>query len=191
MPHCPGEQPTCSAPTTSTAAASSTPSPPGAFVPLRTFVPPGAFVPLAAVFGALVPLPLAGTFVAVSFVDRRCEKGQTRVSHRRGRARAGASHNNGYNNSIGYVLRRDLRYCRYTATSILCLVGPVEMSNEQAVAANQKLQDSLAQQVTLRRQNQDLVSVISQEQSPEYIAGSAKALPQAGPERPPPHRTTD
>src|SRR2546421_5319392 len=46
----------------------------------------------------------------------------------------------------------------------------------QAVAANQKLQDSLAQQATLRRQNQDLVSVISQEQSPEYIAGSAKTL---------------
>src|SRR5438270_11469887 len=46
----------------------------------------------------------------------------------------------------------------------------------QAVAANQKLQDSLAQQATLRRQNQDLVSVISQEQSPEYIADSAKTL---------------
>jgi len=46
----------------------------------------------------------------------------------------------------------------------------------QAVAANQKLQDYLAQQATLRRQNQDLVYVISQEQSPEYIADSAKTL---------------
>ena len=46
----------------------------------------------------------------------------------------------------------------------------------QAVSANQKLQDYLAQEATLRRQNQDLVYVISQEQSPEYIAGSAKAL---------------
>src|SRR2546425_10960143 len=46
----------------------------------------------------------------------------------------------------------------------------------QAVSANQKLQDYLAQEATLRRQNQDLVYVISQEQSPEYIAGSARAL---------------
>ena len=46
----------------------------------------------------------------------------------------------------------------------------------QAVAANQKMQDYLAQQATLKRQNQDLVYVISQEQSPEYVAGSAKAL---------------
>jgi hypothetical protein len=46
----------------------------------------------------------------------------------------------------------------------------------QAVSANQKLQDYLAQQATLRRQNQDLVYVISQEQSPGYIADSARAL---------------
>jgi len=46
----------------------------------------------------------------------------------------------------------------------------------QAVSANQKLQDYLTQEATLRRQNQDLVYVISQEQSPEYIAASAKAL---------------
>ena len=51
----------------------------------------------------------------------------------------------------------------------------------QAVAANQKLQDSLAQQATLRRQNQDLVSIISQEQSPEYIAEHAKGLVPADP----------
>jgi hypothetical protein len=46
----------------------------------------------------------------------------------------------------------------------------------QAVAANQRMQDYLAQQAMLRRQNQDLVYVISQEQSPGYIAGAAKAL---------------
>jgi hypothetical protein len=46
----------------------------------------------------------------------------------------------------------------------------------QAVSANQKLQDYLAQQATLRRQNQDLVYVVSQEQSPGYIADSARAL---------------
>ena len=46
----------------------------------------------------------------------------------------------------------------------------------QAVTANQRLQDYQAQQAILRRQNQDLVFVISQEQSPEYIAGAAKVL---------------
>jgi len=46
----------------------------------------------------------------------------------------------------------------------------------QAVTANQRMQDYQAQQAILRRQNQDLVYVISQEQSPQYIAGAAKAL---------------
>jgi len=46
----------------------------------------------------------------------------------------------------------------------------------QAVAANQKLQDIYTQQVTLQRENQDLVNVIAQEQSPQYIAQRAKSL---------------
>jgi cell division protein FtsL len=46
----------------------------------------------------------------------------------------------------------------------------------QAVAANQKLQDIHTQQVTLQRENQDLVNVIAQEQSPQYIAQHAKPL---------------
>ena len=46
----------------------------------------------------------------------------------------------------------------------------------QGVAANQRMQDYLAQQAMLRRQNQDIVYTIAQEQSPEYIAGAAKAL---------------
>ena len=46
----------------------------------------------------------------------------------------------------------------------------------QAVAANQKLQDLHTQQVTLQRENQDLVNVIAQEQSPQYIAQHAKSL---------------
>ena len=46
----------------------------------------------------------------------------------------------------------------------------------QGVTANQRMQDYLAQQAMLRRQNQDIVSTIAQEQSPEYIAGAAKAL---------------
>lgn len=46
----------------------------------------------------------------------------------------------------------------------------------QAVSANQQLQDLHTQQATLQRQNQDLVNVIAQEQSPGYIATKAKAL---------------
>jgi cell division protein FtsL len=46
----------------------------------------------------------------------------------------------------------------------------------QAVAANQKLEDIHTQQVTLQRENQDLVNVIAQEQSPAYIVQRAKSL---------------
>jgi len=44
----------------------------------------------------------------------------------------------------------------------------------QAVAANQKLQDLHRQQITLQRQNQDLINVIAQEQSPAYITKHAR-----------------
>jgi len=46
----------------------------------------------------------------------------------------------------------------------------------QAVAANQQLQNLQAQQTILERQNQDLVNVVAQEQSPDYISEHAKAL---------------
>ena len=46
----------------------------------------------------------------------------------------------------------------------------------QAVAANQRMQDYLAQQTMLRRQNQDLAYVIAQEQSPGSISSAAKSL---------------
>src|SRR5579859_1839743 len=46
----------------------------------------------------------------------------------------------------------------------------------QAVTANQNLQDIHTQQAILERQNQDLVNVIAQEQSPEYIAAQARSL---------------
>lgn len=46
----------------------------------------------------------------------------------------------------------------------------------QAVAANQKLQDLHTQQITLQRQNQDLVDLIAQEQSPAYITAHAQSL---------------
>lgn len=44
----------------------------------------------------------------------------------------------------------------------------------QAVSANQKLQDMRSEQAALQRQNQDLVNVIAQEQSPDYIAQNAR-----------------
>lgn len=46
----------------------------------------------------------------------------------------------------------------------------------QAVAANQKLQDIHTQEATLQRENQDLVNVIAQEQSPQFISQHAKSL---------------
>src|SRR6266581_4920932 len=46
----------------------------------------------------------------------------------------------------------------------------------QAVSANQKLQDMRTQQAVLQRQDQDLVNIIAQEQSPSYIASHAKIL---------------
>ena len=46
----------------------------------------------------------------------------------------------------------------------------------QAVAENQSLQQTLAQQASIKRQEQDLVYTLSQEQSPTYIAEHAKAL---------------
>ncbi len=46
----------------------------------------------------------------------------------------------------------------------------------QAIAANQQLQDITAQQATLNRQNQDLVETIATEQSPEFIAENAHKL---------------
>lgn len=45
---------------------------------------------------------------------------------------------------------------------------------DQAVANNQKLQDLHKRQITLQRQNQDLIDVIAQEQSPAYIAAHAR-----------------
>jgi cell division protein FtsL len=46
----------------------------------------------------------------------------------------------------------------------------------QAVAANQQLQDITAQQATLNRQDQDLVETLATEQSPDFIAKKAHKL---------------
>jgi hypothetical protein len=46
----------------------------------------------------------------------------------------------------------------------------------QAVAENQNLQQTLSQQAEIKRQEQDLTYMVSQEQSPAYIAEHARAL---------------
>ena len=46
----------------------------------------------------------------------------------------------------------------------------------QALSANQQLQQIHAQQIALERQDQDLVNVIAQEQSPTYIADHARKM---------------
>lgn len=46
----------------------------------------------------------------------------------------------------------------------------------EAVNTNQQIQDLHKQQATLERQNQDLVSLIAQEESPAYIAEHARAM---------------
>jgi hypothetical protein len=45
----------------------------------------------------------------------------------------------------------------------------------QAVGANQRLQSMRTEQAALQRQNQDLVNIVAQEQSPGYIANHAQA----------------
>ena len=46
----------------------------------------------------------------------------------------------------------------------------------QAVTANQQIQDLHQRQVTLQRENQDLVNTIAQEESPTYIIAHARAM---------------
>jgi cell division protein FtsL len=46
----------------------------------------------------------------------------------------------------------------------------------QAVTANQQIQEYQRQQITLQREDQDLLYAIAHEESPDYIAGHAKSL---------------
>ncbi|MGH2506085.1 MAG: septum formation initiator family protein [Ktedonobacteraceae bacterium] len=46
----------------------------------------------------------------------------------------------------------------------------------QAVTTNQQIQDQHTQQAVLQRQNNDLENMVSQEQSPAYIAARAAAM---------------
>jgi len=45
----------------------------------------------------------------------------------------------------------------------------------QAVTANQQIQQYYRQQANLQRENQELLYIIAQEESPTYIAGHAKS----------------
>ena len=64
-----------------------------------------------------------------------------------------------------------------TSVLLIALMAVFYLSQvNQAVAANQQLQNITAQQSTLTRQDQDLVAIIGDEQSPAYIAANAKKL---------------
>lgn len=60
---------------------------------------------------------------------------------------------------------------------LISLMAVLFLSQQgQAVTANQQIQALRQQQATLQRQNQDLITTIAQEQSPDYIAGRARAI---------------
>ena len=64
-----------------------------------------------------------------------------------------------------------------TSVLLIGLMAVLYLSQvSQAVSDNQQLQNITAQQVSLKRQNQDLVDTIAQEQSPAYIANNASKL---------------
>jgi cell division protein FtsL len=64
-----------------------------------------------------------------------------------------------------------------TSVLLIGLMAVLYLSQvSQAVSANQRLQDINAQYAVVKRQNQDLVDTIAQEQSPGYIAENARKL---------------
>ncbi|MDQ2886151.1 MAG: septum formation initiator family protein [Chloroflexota bacterium] len=64
-----------------------------------------------------------------------------------------------------------------TSVLLIGLMAILYLSQvSQAVSANQQLQTINAQQAAQKRQNQDLVNIIAQEQSPAYIAAGAHKL---------------
>jgi cell division protein FtsL len=64
-----------------------------------------------------------------------------------------------------------------TSVLLIGLMAVLYLSQvSQAVSANQQLQTIHAQQAAQKRQNQDLVNTIAQEQSPAYIAAGARKL---------------
>lgn len=62
-----------------------------------------------------------------------------------------------------------------TCVLLVALMAVLYLSQlGQAVAANQAIQKARSEQAELKRQNQDLLNTIAQEQSPAYIADQAK-----------------
>jgi cell division protein FtsL len=64
-----------------------------------------------------------------------------------------------------------------TSVLLIALMAVFYLSQcGQALAANQQIQKIREQQSTLSRQNQDLVAIVAQEQSPAYVANRAAKL---------------
>jgi cell division protein FtsL len=64
-----------------------------------------------------------------------------------------------------------------TSVLLIALMAVLYLSQcGQALAANQQIQKIRDQQSMLRRQNQDLVDIVAQEQSPVYISAQASKL---------------
>jgi len=64
-----------------------------------------------------------------------------------------------------------------TSVLLIALMAVFYLSQcGQALAANQQVQKIREQQATLRRQNQDLIAIVAQEQSPTYVAAQASKL---------------
>src|SRR5436309_16086894 len=65
-----------------------------------------------------------------------------------------------------------LSICSILLVSLMAVLYLSQLS--QAVTANQEIASSRSQAATLERENQDLVYLIAQEQSPVYIMAHAK-----------------
>ncbi len=64
-----------------------------------------------------------------------------------------------------------------TSVVLIGLMAVLYLSQAaQAVAINQQLQNARREQAHLERQNQDLISIVAQEQSPAYIVEQAKKM---------------
>ena len=67
-----------------------------------------------------------------------------------------------------------LSMCSVVLVSLMAVLYLSQLN--QAVAANQQIQQLRQQQAELQRENQDLLAQIAQEQSPAYITQHAKAM---------------
>ncbi|HEY7418049.1 MAG TPA: hypothetical protein VH593_22905 [Ktedonobacteraceae bacterium] len=62
-----------------------------------------------------------------------------------------------------------------TSVLLIGLMATLYLSQVgQAVSTNQRIEDMHSQQSAIQRQNQDLISAIAQERSPDYISQNAR-----------------